>query len=160
MHHVPRSRGEVFAVPELTEQQISFVRHFVSGNGNATEAARAAGYSAHTADTQAWQLLRKPHISEAIHREQRRAFVELAGIAIGQTRRLLEDTRTPPGARVELIKDVLNRAGLLAPKTAPEEMDEWSLRDIPLAELLKLKESHESRRAAANDAQSGVDRAA
>ena len=48
---------------ELTDRQKRFVEAY---NGNAAEAARAAGYSEKNADKIASQLMDKPHIAEAI----------------------------------------------------------------------------------------------
>jgi hypothetical protein len=99
------------AVPDLTPQQLAFAAEYVRNGGDGTAAAIKAGYSTTSAPQRAWELRNKPHVAEAIHREQRRAFTELASISLAQARMMLEDPKTPAGARVELIKTTLDRAG-------------------------------------------------
>jgi len=53
----------------LTARQSRFVQEFLV-DGNATQAAIRAGYSARTADTQASQLLRKTQVADALELQQ------------------------------------------------------------------------------------------
>jgi Terminase small subunit len=129
-------------VPELTAQQAAFVRYYVSTGGRGAEAAREAGFSEKSAAKYAWQLLEKPHVLEAIHREQRRSFTELAAISLGQARMMLEDPKTPAGARVELIKTMCDRAGLAALRGSEEgEREEKDLRRMTIDELEEIARS-------------------
>lgn len=99
---------------DLTEQQRNFALEYARNGGKGAEAARKAGFSVASAGKYAYQLLEKPHVLEAIHREQRRAFTDLASLALAQARAMLESEKTPPGARVQLIMTVCDRAGLAA----------------------------------------------
>ena len=128
-------------MPELTDQQAVFVVEYVRGGGRGAEAARKAGYSEKSAGKYAFQLLEKLHIQEAIHREQRRAFTELAAISLGQARLMLEDPKTPAGARVQLIMTLCDRADLGAVRhdaRAADDGDGRPLREMSLAELEDL----------------------
>ena len=149
------------SVAELTEQQRLFVLEYVRSGGRGAEAARAAGFSEHSAGKYAYQLLEKPHVADAIYKEQRRTFAELATIAIGQARMMLEDPKTPPGVRVDLVKTLLDRAGLIGPKTAPADDDgARPLTSYSLEELLTMKAAHESLTAAANESGEPLERVA
>jgi phage terminase small subunit len=53
----------------LTEQQEAFAVAFATNGGNATEAAREAGYSERTARQQGSRLARQPHVQQRIARE-------------------------------------------------------------------------------------------
>ena len=69
----------------------------------------------------------------------RRSFTELAAIAINQARMLLLDIKTPASARVDLLKSVLDRAGLAAPKGDVEGRNaDRPLHQLSLAELEAL----------------------
>jgi hypothetical protein len=121
---------------ELTEQQAAFALEYAR-SGKGAEAARAAGYSRHSAGKYAHQLLAKPHVQAEIQKQQRLAFRSLASVALDQIRALLENPSTPPGVRVEIAKTVWDRCGLAAIRA--DEVDgpaeERSLRDMSLQEL-------------------------
>lgn len=127
-------------VPELTAQQAAFVREYVRNGGKGAEAAREAGFSEKSAGKYAYQLLEKPHVLEAVHREQRRSFTELAAISISLAKMMLEDPKTPAGARVELIKTMCDRAGLAALRGDGDADDraDKPLRDMTIEELEEL----------------------
>jgi len=66
--------GPQYAVPMSTailNHQQAFAEAYVLGNGNATQAAIAAGYSAVSARQTASRLLHTPHVQEAIRRPRR-----------------------------------------------------------------------------------------
>jgi hypothetical protein len=124
---------------ELTAQQAEFAREWVRNAGNGSKAAIAAGYSAESAPQRAHELRNKPHVQEAIQKEMRRAFTDLAAIALDQARMLLLDPKTPASARVDLIKSVCDRAGLVAPKGDAERLNvDRPLHQLSLAELEAL----------------------
>lgn len=136
-------------MPELTPQQSLFVKEYVIGSGNGAEAARKAGYSERSAAKLAHQLMDKRHIQEAIRRAQRLAFTELASISLGQAKMMLEDPKTPAGARVELIKSMMDRAGLAAVRGGEGDDGETKpLREMSLDELQAIAASFRDRRAA------------
>jgi hypothetical protein len=88
-------------------------------------------------------LVQNPKVLEAIHREQRREFTDLAAIATVQARRMLDDPSTPAGARIDLIRAVWDRAGLAPPKSANElGADATSLRDLSIDDLLVIAVAH------------------
>lgn len=137
-------------MPDLTPQQAEFAREFVRNGGRGTEAAIKAGFSARSAAQRAYELREKPHVLEAIHREQRRAFTHIASLAIEQARLMLEDTKTPAGARVELIKTICDRADLAAMRSggAADDASGKSLRDMSLDELEDLARAFKDKVAA------------
>jgi hypothetical protein len=148
-------------VRELTAEQAIFVREYVRSGGRGAESARAAGYSAKTADNYAYQLLQKPHVQEAIHKEQRRTFSELAAIALGQARMMLEDPKTPAGARVELMKMSFDRAGLAALRNADDPPgDDKPLREMTVDELEEIAASLRAQSARGGEEAEPVRRAA
>jgi phage terminase small subunit len=148
-------------VRDLTEQQAIFVKEYVRNGGRGSDAAREAGFSEKSAGKYAWALMEKPHVLEAIHREQRRAFTELAAISLGQAQAMLEDPKTPAGARVELIKTVCDRAGLAALRNADEAPGEGKpLRDMSIEELEDIAASLRSQSARDEEEAEPVRRAA
>lgn len=121
---------------ELTEQQAAFVREFSANGGKGTEAAIRAGFSKTSAAQRSYELRQKPHVQEAINRELRRSFTELAAIAVDQARMMLVDSKTPASARVDLIKSVCDRAGLAALRDGAEGLSaDKPLHQLSLAEL-------------------------
>lgn len=114
-----------------TDLQAAFVDNFVAGGMNATRAAVAAGYSERSAKVTAHNLLKKPHVQDAIRAEQRRVLQsDLATLALGVLRKVLEDEDAPVGARVDAAKTVLDRAGLVAQRVASDEQV-----DMPISQL-------------------------
>lgn len=130
-------------MPELTAQQAAFSAEYVRNGGDGCAAAIKAGFSAKSAAQRAWELRQKPHVLEAIHRGQRRAFTELASIALGQAKAMLEDPKTPAGARVELIKTMCDRAGLSAVRSdgGADNGDGKPLREMSIDELEEIARS-------------------
>ncbi len=70
-------------VNRMNQKQTSFVRAYLE-TGNATQAAKSAGYSEKTAKEQGYRLLTKDHITQAIKDAQsklaRRTETTLAGL--------------------------------------------------------------------------------
>ena len=129
------SQVEEESMRELTDQQQRFVIEFTSGNGaigNASEAARRAGYSEKTAAEQGRQLLNKPHVVAAIE-EANRGLINgsLTTLALDVIQKILEDEDANPRLRLDAAKTALDRAGYIAPKApeAPERLEK------PLSEL-------------------------
>ncbi|MBL26157.1 MAG: hypothetical protein CMM50_01205 [Rhodospirillaceae bacterium] len=121
----------------LTEQQARFVVAFTSepgAIGNASAAARVAGYSDKSAAEIGRQLLEKPHVCTAIE-EANRAQVSgtLATKAIDVLRQVIDDPDANLRIRVDAAKTILDRGGFAAakaeapdasrsPEKAPSEM--------------------------------------
>lgn len=118
---------------ELTEQQAAFVSHLVLDGLTPTEAARRAGY-AHAAQ-RATELVRKPHVIEAIRQEQARLLDgNLANIALRTLRGVMEDQRSPASARVAASRAVLEASGYFR-CTHETPLDEKSPLDMSAHEL-------------------------
>lgn len=114
-----------------TELQQRFVVEFVANGGNATAAAKAAGYAVQSAGKMGSKLLGNVHVQDAIRAEQRRLLNgDLATKALGVLRAVLEDEKAPTGARVDAAKTVLDRAGLVAMKEGREDVE-----DVPVTQL-------------------------
>lgn len=121
---------------ELTPNQAEFARQILLTNGNATQAAINAGYSITSASQRAYELRQNPRVQAAINKAQRSELVGLASIALSQAKAMLLSDATPPGARVELIKTVMDRAGLAAVRgDDPADPSTKDLRELSLAEL-------------------------
>ena len=100
---------------DLLTQQQAFAEAYVLGNGNATQAAIQAGYSAVSARQTASRLLHTPHVQNAIQRAQAVTLRgRLATKALGVLEKILDDDNAPPGVRVDAAKTVLDRAGMAA----------------------------------------------
>ena len=134
------SQVEEASMRELTDQQRRFVIEFTSGTGaigNASEAARRAGYSEKTAAEQGRQLLHKPHVMAAID-EANRSLIDgsLTTLALEVIREILEDENAHPKLRLDAAKTALDRAGYIAPKAAeaPEKLEK-PLNEMSVEEL-------------------------
>lgn len=107
---------------ELTDQQRAFVHHFTStpgAIGNASAAARMAGYSEKCDAEMGRQLLQKPHVRKAIDEANRRSISgTLATKAVCLLERVIDDEGAPIKVRVEAAKTILDRAGIVPPSVA------------------------------------------
>ncbi|HYF09465.1 MAG TPA: terminase small subunit [Acetobacteraceae bacterium] len=103
----------------LTEPQAAFVLRFTSDPaciGNASAAARAAGYSERNAGEIGRQLLDKPHVRAAIDEAMRRQISgPMAAKASALLARVVDDETAPLKVRVEAAKTILDRAGIVPP---------------------------------------------
>lgn len=97
-------------MPELTDQQTSFVEQLVSNGCTQTEAARRAGYA--DPGMEAWRLMRKPHVIAAV-REHRERLISgsLANVAAETFREVMENKAYPAAARVAAARAVWEAAG-------------------------------------------------
>lgn len=127
---------------ELTEQQAGFVAAFTSETGaigNASEAARRAGYSVTSAREIGRQLLDKPHVRAAIDDANRAQISgKLATKAVEVLEGILNDEQAAPKLRLDAAKTVLDRAGFIAPKAKerpPEGSARKSINSMSVAEL-------------------------
>jgi hypothetical protein len=100
---------------KLTDQQFEFVTKFTSvpaAIGNASEAARQAGYSARSAAEIGRQLLEKPHVQTAIREANQRLISgQIATKAVALLERVIDDALAPIKVRVEAAKTILDRGG-------------------------------------------------
>lgn len=70
-----RPRREAIGPDGLTDRQRRFAAEYLV-DLNAAAAARRAGYAARSADTQAWDLLRKPELAKAVQVGKARQLAE------------------------------------------------------------------------------------
>ena len=128
---------------ELTEHQAAFVAAFTSEHGaigNASEAARRAGYSEKSAAELGRQLLEKPHVRAAID-DANRAQINgaLASKAVAVLAGIIDDDTAAPKLRLDASKTILDRAGYIAPKApeSPKPASEGDALDAMNLEQLK-----------------------
>lgn len=102
----------------MTFKEQRFCSEYVKHNHNGSEAARAAGYSEHTAAEIASENIRKPHIKEEIERledirsrDLAQEFKDLAGAAKRVLGEMLESDETPPSVKAKVAKDLLDYGG-------------------------------------------------
>lgn len=121
---------------EMTKLQKAFVIDYVFNGGNATKAVASVGYSESSARQIASQLLGKPHIQEAIRKEQQRKLSGLGSKALSVIESILDDEKAPYGVRLDAAKTVLDRCGLSAQtaKFAPLEYEK-PLEQMSIEEL-------------------------
>jgi hypothetical protein len=99
----------------LTPMQSAFVRAYVeAGDGNASKAARTAGYAAASANVAGARLLRQQSIQAALISYTQQALAAHAPVALGTMVGLLH-------ARSEFVRqtaaaDLLNRSGFKPPE--------------------------------------------
>jgi type IV pilus biogenesis protein CpaD/CtpE len=121
----------------LTAQETAFVRAFVDNGGNASEAARMAGYAGTGGN-----VAHRPVIQAAIFQEQRRQLQGMSSKSLLVLKGVLDDAtlqESVAGRRVQVdaCKTILDRAGHVAPK-APEALEnnnkkdlgEWSVEEL------------------------------
>ena len=94
---------------QITDQQTRFAVAFATNGGNATEAAKEAGYSEATARQQGHRLSRLPHVQQRIAQECSAIVACNVPAALEAQRRLLT------GSRSDMVKhlvalDMLDRA--------------------------------------------------
>ncbi|MEI6644331.1 MAG: terminase small subunit [Novosphingobium sp.] len=114
-------------MPALTDQQAHFVHHFVSMGCTPTEAARAAGYG--SPGQEAYRLMRKAHVIEAIRREQDR-LINTDGVRIAYKTlvEVMQDKGAAASARVSASRTVWEAARLFSKDAGHRD-------DKPLQEL-------------------------
>lgn len=122
---------------QLTDLQAGFVKEFVRNGGNAAQAAKEAGYTRARPDQVGYELQRVPHVQSAIQAEIRRSLsVDLAGLALGVVRGILEDKTMEPKIRLDAAKVALDRGGYVAPKAADASTDGLrELHEMSVSEL-------------------------
>lgn len=138
----------------LSTLQSNFIQSIVYDGVSGSEAARRAGYSHASARQTASQLLAAPHMQAAIRNEQYKHLNgTLASKAIKTLETIMDDPNSPAGARVDCAKTILDRAGLIAPKSlAVSPFDNKPVHEMNKSELevfiektKKLIDDHESK---------------
>jgi hypothetical protein len=105
----------------LTDRQKRFALEYASNGGNATAAAKAAGYSSKSAHEQGRQNLEIPHVQEAIHKELMRQRFRSGAIGLEAMIQIATNEKAPPAARVSAARSLLEHAGMVG--TAKEVLD-------------------------------------
>ncbi len=123
----------------LTEQMSRFVTAFTNDPGaigNASEAARRAGYSEHSAREIGRQLLDKPHVQIAI-REANQQLISgtLATKAISLLEKVIDDASASLKVRVDAARTILDRAGFCALPAGPKRLSDKALAEMTADEL-------------------------
>jgi hypothetical protein len=93
--------------------QRRFALEYASGSGNASDAARKAGYSAKSAAEIGRQLLEKPHVRDMISQELVKLRVRSGTIGLNALTTIAGDAKMAPAARVAAARALLEHAGLV-----------------------------------------------
>ena len=121
---------------DLTLKQRAFVTILVRQGCNPTQAARQAGYA--EPKVASFDLLRTAHIQEAIRQERARYVSgDLANIATGTLKAIMEDDTAPASARVSAARTALELAGELG-KGRGEAVDDRPFSEMSVEELGQL----------------------
>lgn len=96
----------------LTVKQARFVDEYINEPGNASEAARRAGYSPHEINKHACKILKHPKIAEAIDREHERMRDRFRVDRDWLANRLLKIIRDEDTPAVDMV-DAIRELGLL-----------------------------------------------
>jgi len=88
------SKTPIVKTSALSEQQEAFAVSFARNGGNATEAAKEAGYSEHTARQQGSRLKAQPLVQQRIARECSALQAETIPLALEVQRKLLISSRS------------------------------------------------------------------
>ena len=111
--HSKLRKSEFLPGIDLTQGQAQFVRALVRNGCTPTKAAQIAGFA--SPRTAGYELMRMPHVSAAIAFERQRYISgELANVATGTLKAIMEDKAAPAAARVSAARTVLEMAGNLA----------------------------------------------
>ncbi|MES9934297.1 MAG: terminase small subunit [Candidatus Sedimenticola sp. PURPLELP] len=96
---------------ELTTKQRKFVRYYIQFGGNATRAAKEAGYGEASAHTTSHRMLKVPHIQQAIKEEAE--TVIRSGVAVAADVLVdLARNATSESVKLQAATALLDRGGL------------------------------------------------
>jgi len=122
---------------DKTDNQAAFISALVLEGCNPTEAARRAGYA--QPKQRAYELLRKPHIIDAIRQEQERLLSgELTNVAMATLRQIMENENCTPAARVAASRAVLEAAGMFKKPPLSGRERQTSLAEMSREELQSM----------------------
>lgn len=100
---------------QLTTKQKAFVDSLFSNGGDKEQAALDAGYSAKTARIQAYEILQRPNVAQAILERTAIELVSHAPTALGSLTSLAASAKSEY-VRLQASQDVLDRIGMRAPE--------------------------------------------
>lgn len=96
-----------------TDMQKRFAVEYASNGGNATQAAKDAGYSAKSAHEIGRQLLEKPHVHEMVMKELNRLRYRSGVTGLNALMQIAQDGKAPANARVSAARALCEHSGLL-----------------------------------------------
>ena len=125
--------------PKLTQRQERFVAHYAA-TSNATQSAKDAGYSAHSARENGYENLTKPYVARAVALKQSDYLAEagvtahaiVAGLLLEANDRASDRTAN---ARVQAWKVLAQMAGLVETKVSVRGQVDHRLEREPLGPL-------------------------
>jgi len=129
---------------QLTPKQNQFINYLVVEGLNQTESARRAGYS-YPGQT-SYHLIQNPKIIRAIRQARQTHYQgELASLAVGTLRQVMQDGDAPAAARVQASRTVLELAGDLN-KGKGDDLSTRSLAEMTPDELGSIIDKWENER--------------
>ncbi len=93
--------------------QKRFALEYASNGGNATQAAKDAGYSAKSAHEIGRQLLEKSHVHDLVLKELNRLRYRSGVTGLNALIQIAEDKKSPASARVSAARALCEHSGLL-----------------------------------------------
>lgn len=96
-----------------TDMQKRFALEYASNGGNASQAAKDAGYSAKSAHEIGRQLLEKPHVHEMVMKELNRLRYRSGVTGLNALMQIAQDRAAPANARVSAARALCEHSGLL-----------------------------------------------
>lgn len=96
-----------------TDMQKRFAVEYASNGGNATQAAKDAGYSGKSAHEIGRQLLEKSHVHDLVLKELNRLRYRSGVTGLNALIQIAEDQKSPASARVSAARALCEHSGLL-----------------------------------------------
>lgn len=124
-----------------TDMQKRFALEYASNGGNATQAAKSAGYSEKSAHEIGRQLLEKPHVHEMVLRELSRIRYRSGVVGLNALMQIAEDSKAPANARVSAARALCEHCGILGVGRSLESLDAGNDRyegGVSATDMLKL----------------------
>lgn len=97
----------------LTDKQSAFALEYAINGGNATAAAKLAGYSEKSAHEIGRQLLENSGVQQAIHHELMRQRFRSGAVGLEILTRIATNENAPAAARVAAARSLMEHGGLL-----------------------------------------------
>jgi hypothetical protein len=107
------SRKDEAMPDKATDMQKRFAVEYASNGGNATQAAKDAGYSTKSAHELGRQLLEKAHVHEMVLKELNRLRYRSGVTGLNALMQIAQDQKAPANARVSAARVLCEHSGLL-----------------------------------------------
>lgn len=98
----------------LTPLQDAFVDAYIANGGNATNAAKTAGYAAESAEQRGYEALQKPHVLAVLRERTERYISSRAPRLLQVIENIAFDNNASAQVRLAAAKDLLDRSGYKA----------------------------------------------